>query len=262
MTTNLVNRRAHQLPLDSREWYFDPDAFRALFGAEVVDWMVAHSPPAPGGEGLRVEGASRASAAALPMPPAADLPVVVATRMSLSFPVLISAVPLYAIDFDRPDGARPRPERCWFSDGGIPATSPSTSSTARSALADVRDQPAPVRPRQARRRRRGAERLDPDATSQGIDDWWYRIRSATGGCSTASSPSSARSSGRCRTGSTRPRCGCPATATGSCTSASTRRRGRDEPDDAAGADRGLTERGRAAAERLREAYRHPTRSDR
>jgi len=48
---------------------------------------------------------------------------VVATRMSLSFPLLISAVPLYAVDFSRTqkvdaDG-RPIADRCWFSDGGL-----------------------------------------------------------------------------------------------------------------------------------------------
>src|SRR5262249_49529409 len=45
MTTNLVNRRAHQLPWDNREWYFDVDEFRALFAPEVVDWMARHAPP-------------------------------------------------------------------------------------------------------------------------------------------------------------------------------------------------------------------------
>jgi hypothetical protein len=33
--------------------------------------------------------------------PQADLPVVVAARLSLSFPVLLSAVPLYRFDFSR-----------------------------------------------------------------------------------------------------------------------------------------------------------------
>ena len=36
------------------------------------------------------------------MPAPADLPVVVAARLSLSFPFLISAVPFYAIDFTLP----------------------------------------------------------------------------------------------------------------------------------------------------------------
>jgi hypothetical protein len=33
----------------------------------------------------------------------ADLPIIVATRMSLSFPGLISAVPLYDVDYTKPE---------------------------------------------------------------------------------------------------------------------------------------------------------------
>jgi hypothetical protein len=59
------------------------------------------------------------------MPAAADLPVVVAARMSLSFPILFSAVPLYAVDFTTPERSGGRePEPCWFSDGGITSNLP------------------------------------------------------------------------------------------------------------------------------------------
>jgi hypothetical protein len=47
-----------------------------------------------------------------------ELPVIVAVRMSLSFPILLSAIPLYAIDYTRSEENR-KPERAWFSDGGI-----------------------------------------------------------------------------------------------------------------------------------------------
>ena len=58
-----------------------------------------------------------------------DLPVVVAARMSLSFPILFAAVPLWAVDFSRTinarrTGERPTAERCWFSDGGISSNFP------------------------------------------------------------------------------------------------------------------------------------------
>ncbi len=43
--------------------------------------------------------------------------------MSLSFPFLISAVPLQAIDYTR-DVEEQRPEPCWFSDGGISSNFP------------------------------------------------------------------------------------------------------------------------------------------
>jgi hypothetical protein len=57
---------------------------------------------------------------------------VVAARLSLSFPLLLSAVPLFAVDFRRPrnqkaketDGGVLLYERCWFSDGGIGSNFP------------------------------------------------------------------------------------------------------------------------------------------
>jgi predicted acylesterase/phospholipase RssA len=61
------------------------------------------------------------------LPPGRDLPIVVAARMSMAYPLFFSAIPLYAFDRtrhpDQPDRdlalAGLRPERCWFADGGI-----------------------------------------------------------------------------------------------------------------------------------------------
>ena len=76
---------------------------------------------APPSEGLvpHVEGCKQLYR----FPDPQDLPVIVATRTSLSFPVLLAAVPLYAVDYtlaenDDKEKSR-RAERCWFSDGGI-----------------------------------------------------------------------------------------------------------------------------------------------
>jgi hypothetical protein len=145
MTTNLTLGRPYRLPSlgGSREFFFDPAEFRKLFPSRIVDWMVESS------EKLRPKDEAQAREWAsfrpkLPLPPQEDLPVVVATRMSLSFPVLLSAVPLYMADRTRikgkesPNTARQdegagaeeakesetveseaRLERCLFSDGGI-----------------------------------------------------------------------------------------------------------------------------------------------
>jgi hypothetical protein len=56
------------------------------------------------------------------LPPPGQMPVVVAARMSLSFPLLIGAVPLYARN-GRGHAGDP-PQRCWFSDGGITSNMP------------------------------------------------------------------------------------------------------------------------------------------
>jgi predicted acylesterase/phospholipase RssA len=52
------------------------------------------------------------------------LPVIVAARMSLSFPGLISAVPLYARDFTLKGPEKDIPRRCLFSDGGLSSNFP------------------------------------------------------------------------------------------------------------------------------------------
>jgi predicted acylesterase/phospholipase RssA len=136
MTTNITMGRPYRLPSfgGSHEFFFDPAEFRALFPERIVDWMVERSRALePFDDRQAREWASFLPKLRLPQPE--DLPVIVATRMSLSFPVLLSAVPLYAVDRTRalesePEDdeaaeddeaveAGPQPERCWFSDGGI-----------------------------------------------------------------------------------------------------------------------------------------------
>ncbi len=132
MTTALSHGRPYRLPFsDGERFYYLPDDMRTLFPGSVVDHMVAASkrilvqsprtrvPVAPSG--------------LLPLPDSDDLPVLLLVRMSLSFPVLLSTVPLWAVDFrengsaDAASGPSRRStratglvaERCWFSDGGI-----------------------------------------------------------------------------------------------------------------------------------------------
>jgi predicted acylesterase/phospholipase RssA len=116
MTTNLTQGRPYRLPFDTDAFFFDPNELDRLFPKRIVDWMVLHARQSDQAERFRP---------LVPLPAAADLPVVVATRMSLSFPLLISAVPLHAVDYSRKLEPRDRrPERCWFSDGGITSNFP------------------------------------------------------------------------------------------------------------------------------------------
>ena len=130
MTTNLTHGAPQRFPFASREFFYDPDELRTVFPDEIVRWM-EERPAAP----RRAEDAELfqhvRGAGKLPLPEPADLPVVVAARMSLSFPVLFSAVPLYAIDWTlaanqqaKKEGRAPRLDRCWFSDGGIGSNFP------------------------------------------------------------------------------------------------------------------------------------------
>ncbi len=131
MTTCLTHGRPYRLPFrdddDVREaglFYFHPDEFRRLFPESIVRWMLEHpaaiaDPTTEHGK-RAVELRARVAQHGLhPLPAPADLPVAVAVRMSLSFPVLLSAVPLHAIDWSRQQKGEIVPERCWFSDGGV-----------------------------------------------------------------------------------------------------------------------------------------------
>lgn len=111
MTTNLTHGRPYRLPFDTGIFYFRPDELRALFPRQVVDWMIAHPRATP--------EAPDVAAGFHPLPAPHDLPVVVAARLSMSFPGLLSAVPLHARDYTRTRPADQVLERCWFSDGGI-----------------------------------------------------------------------------------------------------------------------------------------------
>ena len=135
MTTNLTQRRPQRLPWTNRLFFFDPSEWRELFPERVVTWMVDHPPPLDEDDPAESERVRRTMLPRLPLPAPDDLPVVVAARMSLSFPLLISAIPLWAFDRtlkstnDALSGKNQHataavPERCWFSDGGISSNFP------------------------------------------------------------------------------------------------------------------------------------------
>jgi len=126
MTTDLSHGRPWRLPTDERVLSFCPWEFRRLFPKRVVDqmcikpnWTRRHLDGQPDQTDVRCPDHPGERLRFLPLAP--DLPVVVAARMSLSFPLLISAVRLYTIDYDLTD----RPVvPCWFSDGGITSNFP------------------------------------------------------------------------------------------------------------------------------------------
>jgi predicted acylesterase/phospholipase RssA len=137
MTTAVSQQMVYGIPFraDAPTFYYDPAEWAKLFPQSVMTFLdqlqasadAAASPTAE--QRLPVHGPTgkilrRFSAQA-------DLPVVVAVRMSLSFPLLLSAIPLYAIDWTLKESADSKKnhqpivaKRIWFSDGGIGSNMP------------------------------------------------------------------------------------------------------------------------------------------
>jgi len=117
MTTDLSAARPHGLPFTGEAFLYSPAEFARLFPDDVLDHLERSSTP------VTVAPVAGTPAPGAPTDlrtfPSQDLPVIVATRMSLSFPVLICAVPLWVQGMD---GAGPI--RHWFSDGGIGSNFP------------------------------------------------------------------------------------------------------------------------------------------
>jgi len=123
VTTNLTPGRPFTIPFDSYAYYFAEKPFPDLFPVAVVEHMIAHSPEKP--EEIVT---SRSGERLFRLPEGQNLPVLAAARMSLSFPLLLSAVPLYLPDHahtptpEVPDQAeeigkqvsRVHADLCWF----------------------------------------------------------------------------------------------------------------------------------------------------
>lgn len=163
MTSNITQGRSHRFP-NLMDWsgslYFKREEFERLFPQAVVEWMVE--------KGRRTHPFADESLLSVPegyyhLPWAEHLPVLFGARISLSFPFVLSAVPLYVFDLSilkdieeseppsehaaylntlaEGKAADPAAEarwneywtqqmqrvplkRCWFSDGGVTSNFP------------------------------------------------------------------------------------------------------------------------------------------
>ncbi|WOB08486.1 patatin-like phospholipase family protein [Piscinibacter gummiphilus] len=110
--------------VESSVLYFLPGEMRRLFPDAVVDHMVEASQPYTGDAQPYPRSrlaAYDAGGEPFRRLPGRQLPIVVAARMSVSFPVLFNAVPLWVVEHKhRPDGSvDARIRRCLFADGGF-----------------------------------------------------------------------------------------------------------------------------------------------
>ena len=119
MTTNVTRGISHRFPFVEGSWgelYFREKDFQSLFPDAVVSWLRDHAQKTARKNIQIKKGYYR-------LPEPADIPILLGTRMSLSFPFLLSAVPLYAPK-PKPGSKVWKLERCWFSDGGLTSNFP------------------------------------------------------------------------------------------------------------------------------------------
>ncbi|MGJ6980949.1 hypothetical protein ACSDQ9_10550 [Aestuariimicrobium soli] len=121
-TTCLNQGRPYQMPFTSDVFHFCPRCLADYFPDTVMAHLAATARPATQARDadrvISMVCPRHAGTRVMKLPEAADLPVVMLARLSLSFPVLICAVPLHHIDFSRGPGKRELVVD-WFSDGGI-----------------------------------------------------------------------------------------------------------------------------------------------
>ena len=120
VTTGASHERPFALPFQERYFLFDLDSIRKIVPKDVAQHL-----DEKGYESNRVD-LSQLKGTYKFLPKADLLPVVLATRMSLSFPILFTAVKLYTIDYSgRPEGVQRWAvtekdlQECWFTDGGV-----------------------------------------------------------------------------------------------------------------------------------------------
>lgn len=124
MTTNLSLGRPHAAPDFNLDLLYSPVAWSKLFPKPVMDYLLGARDDGRGEVSPREDGGFRA------LPRADDLPVIVAVRMSLSFPILVQAIPMAMRDVgaaargELASGAKPPIVPLLFSDGGLSSNFP------------------------------------------------------------------------------------------------------------------------------------------
>jgi predicted acylesterase/phospholipase RssA len=127
MTTSLMEKRPYTLPMKDHghtlpmeghgPFVFEKSEWAKLFPERIINYLIAECQP--------FSEASEEGEKYYHFPSPSQLPLVVGARMSLSFPGLISAVPLWRCDFTlAAEDEKRKLQRCLFSDGGLSSNFP------------------------------------------------------------------------------------------------------------------------------------------
>jgi predicted acylesterase/phospholipase RssA len=117
MTTDLSSKRPYRLPLETNIHFFSKAEFDRVLPKHIMDYLCkVGSKREP-----RADDPKHIPTDLYKLPVGDDFPVYLVARLSLSFPGLISSVPLWRIDYTASDRTF---QRCLFSDGGISSNFP------------------------------------------------------------------------------------------------------------------------------------------
>jgi len=119
VTTSLMEQRPYTLPFPETDhrFVFAKSEWERIFPRWIMEFLTRKCTP--------LEGQAEGSAEYYHFPDPERLPLIVGARMSLSFPFLIAAVPLWRQDFTLVDVAEQQKlRRCLFSDGGLSSNFP------------------------------------------------------------------------------------------------------------------------------------------
>jgi predicted acylesterase/phospholipase RssA len=119
VTTCLSMGRPYSMPFEDKDFYFSKTEWEKLFPEEIITWLVQNERASPTSVELRRLGHGDFYA----MPNRENWPVVIAVRMSLSFPILLSAVPMYRVPRSGQDN-KLKPIKVLFTDGGVSSNFP------------------------------------------------------------------------------------------------------------------------------------------
>jgi predicted acylesterase/phospholipase RssA len=124
ITSHVSHGRPRRLPLRDRDarLFFDPAEWARFFPTVVLDALVRDAEPYR--PITAADPPADASTQHLLELPGGRMPIVVAARLSLSFPILFSAPPVWAIDYEAPEARHRLLRRGRFSDGGLSANFP------------------------------------------------------------------------------------------------------------------------------------------
>ena len=123
-TTCLTQGVPYTFPFEEDSFHFCRECLAGYFPDVVVEQLVTHGrPPREWAEEFSADCPRHPGVEVQLLPRAHQLPVVLAARLSLSFPLLISAVPLQYLDDTKVADQRGL-VTAWFSDGGITSNLP------------------------------------------------------------------------------------------------------------------------------------------